>query len=310
MKKTFYSNGKLLLTGEYTVLDGAKALALPTVFGQSLSIEENTSEDIIWKSYDADKSTWIDVVFRFSEIINRSFTSENPIETRLVDILFEAYKLQPAFLEKGRGYKIKTQLTFPRLWGLGTSSTLVNNIANWLNINPYELLKNTFSGSGYDIACAQNNKPVVYCLENANPIVECVDFYPDFSDKLYFVYLNRKQNSRTAIASYYAKQSKITKTIEKINAITEQILTTQKLAEFAYLLEKHEAIMSDVLGMQTVKEAFFSDFNGIVKSLGAWGGDFVLAISEQNPAPYFKNKGFDIIIPYPEMILSSYRLTK
>ncbi|MEQ3661167.1 MAG: GHMP kinase, partial [Flavobacterium sp.] len=39
MKQTYYSNGKLLLTGEYVVLDGAKALAVPTKFGQSLSIE-------------------------------------------------------------------------------------------------------------------------------------------------------------------------------------------------------------------------------------------------------------------------------
>jgi hypothetical protein len=29
-KKKFYSNGKLLITGEYLVLDGAKAFALPT----------------------------------------------------------------------------------------------------------------------------------------------------------------------------------------------------------------------------------------------------------------------------------------
>jgi hypothetical protein len=28
MKQTFYSNGKLLITGEYLVLDGAKAFAL------------------------------------------------------------------------------------------------------------------------------------------------------------------------------------------------------------------------------------------------------------------------------------------
>lgn len=309
-KQTFYSNGKLLLTAEYTVLDGAKALALPTVFGQDLSVEESASEEIIWKSYDTDKSIWIDVVFRFSDIINRSFTSDNPLEVRLADILVEAHKLQPSFLDKAKGYIIETHLTFPRLWGLGTSSTLVNNIANWLNINPYELLKNTFSGSGYDVACAQNNTPILYCLENGSPVIECLDFYPDFSDKLYFVYLNRKQNSRAAIASYYAKQPKITKTIEKINTITEQILAAQELAEFAYLLEKHEIIMSDILEMQTVKEAFFSDFNGVVKSLGAWGGDFVLVGSEQNPTSYFKNKGFDIIVPYQEMILPSYRLIK
>ena len=38
--QTFYSNGKLLLTGEYLVIDGAKALAIPTQKGQSLSVKE------------------------------------------------------------------------------------------------------------------------------------------------------------------------------------------------------------------------------------------------------------------------------
>ena len=37
-KQTFYSNGKLLLTGEYLVLNGAVALAIPTKFGQTLTI--------------------------------------------------------------------------------------------------------------------------------------------------------------------------------------------------------------------------------------------------------------------------------
>ena len=35
LKKDFYSNGKLLLTSEYVVLDGAIALAIPTRLGQS-----------------------------------------------------------------------------------------------------------------------------------------------------------------------------------------------------------------------------------------------------------------------------------
>ncbi len=36
---TFRSNGKLLLTAEYLVLDGARAIALPTKLGQSLTVE-------------------------------------------------------------------------------------------------------------------------------------------------------------------------------------------------------------------------------------------------------------------------------
>jgi mevalonate kinase len=56
MKKTFYSNGKLLITGEYLVLDGAKALALPTKFGQNLTVEEGANQEISWTSHDGLKT--------------------------------------------------------------------------------------------------------------------------------------------------------------------------------------------------------------------------------------------------------------
>ena len=58
MRQTFYSNGKLLLTGEYLVLDGAKALALPTKMGQNLQIATLESPSIVWKSFDSDGSVW------------------------------------------------------------------------------------------------------------------------------------------------------------------------------------------------------------------------------------------------------------
>ena len=50
--QTFYSNGKLLITGEYVVLDGALSLALPTKFGQSLIIESINDQKLVWKSFD------------------------------------------------------------------------------------------------------------------------------------------------------------------------------------------------------------------------------------------------------------------
>lgn len=303
METTFYSNGKLLLTGEYLVLDGAKALALPTVYGQNLTIEKNNSSKISWQSFDSDQTAWISTELQSTDIINNSLDSLNPLEQKLVTILSEAHKLQPSFLENNKGYTIKTQLTFPKNWGLGSSSTLINNLSKWLDINPYELLHKTFSGSGYDIACASNNSPILFSLKKNTPVVEVTHFNPTFAEHLYFVYLNKKQNSRSAIASYYHKQFNLSNTIHQIDAITQQILKTNDLYEFAHLLENHEAIMSNVLEMQTVKETFFSDFKGVIKSLGAWGGDFVLAVAPEDPTPYFKEKGFDVIIPYHQMIL-------
>jgi hypothetical protein len=80
---------------------------------------------------------------------------------------------------------------------------LINNVAQWLQIDAFELLNNSFGGSGYDIACAQKDTPIVYRLENGLPFVEPVTFNPEFTDKLYFVYLNKKQSSKAAIKSYY-----------------------------------------------------------------------------------------------------------
>ena len=48
MDQKYYSNGKLLFTGEYVVLDGANALAFPTKFGQSMSVKKIKEPKIIW----------------------------------------------------------------------------------------------------------------------------------------------------------------------------------------------------------------------------------------------------------------------
>jgi len=304
MKTTFYSNGKLLITGEYLVLDGARAFALPTKFGQNLIVEDGINQEITWKSYDYDNRLWFEDIITFSEIINNPVTKIETVKTTLINILHEAYILNPYFINSSEGYKISTQLTFPKNWGLGTSSTLLNNIAQWAKIDAFTLLKNSFGGSGYDIACAQNNTPIVYHLEQNSPIVEITRFNPDFKENIYFVYLNKKQNSKTAINAYYNnKKEHLTKSIAENNKITEAILNAKTVKEFASALEKHEIHLSDILETRTIKENVFSDFNGVVKSLGAWGGDFVMVVSKENPSAYFASKGYETILTYDEMIL-------
>lgn len=304
MEKTFYSNGKLLITGEYLVLDGAKALALPTRFGQSLTVEQGKKKLISWKSYDADDKIWYNDKISFSEILNPTPSEKDCVKSTLIKILHEAYLLNPEFITNSEGYKITTQLTFPKEWGLGTSSTLINNIAQWVGIDAFILLKNSFGGSGYDIACAQNVSPISYQLKHGIPNIEKVTFNPSFTEKIYFVYLNKKQNSKSAIADYRNnKPDDLEKEIHTIDKITHDILQAKNSNAFAKAIEKHEAEMSRILKSDPVKERLFFDFNGEIKSLGAWGGDFVMVHSEVNPITYFTSKGFPTVIPYKEMIL-------
>lgn len=305
MKKTFYSNGKLLITGEYLVLDGAKALALPTKFGQTLNVEEGVNGEIYWISYDADGSIWFEDSISFSEITNPINTKAETVKNTLVTILHEAYLLNPDLVNNSSGYQIKTQLAFPKKWGLGTSSTLINNIAQWQQIDAFNLLNNSFGGSGYDIACAQNDSPILYHLEKGKPIVDRVSFNPEFKENIYFVYLNKKQSSKSSIAQYQnEKAHSLDKRIRTIDTITQQFLNADTVALFAQALASHEAEMSQVLAIKTVKEALFSDFDGEIKSLGAWGGDFVMVIWDENPTTYFAAKGYNTILTYEEMILS------
>lgn len=305
MKKEFYSNGKLLITGEYLVLDGAKAFALPTKFGQKLIIEKGINKEIKWTSYDADGSVWLDVQLSFADILKKNTAEESEsIKNTLIEILHQGHLLNPDFFQNHEGFHITTQLTFPKNWGLGTSSTLINNIAQWLEIDAFVLLNNSFGGSGYDIACAQNDSPILYHLDNGMPIIETVSFEPKFAKNLHFVYLEKKQSSKASIVSYYNNKNEgLSENIIANNKITSAVLRAKTLQEFAIALEEHEAEMSNILEMQTIKESLFPDFNGIIKSLGAWGGDFVLAISDENPVNYFNKKGFKTIIPYKDMIL-------
>ncbi|WP_375236351.1 GYDIA family GHMP kinase [Winogradskyella sp.] len=300
----FKSNGKLLLTAEYLVLDGAKALALPTSFGQQLLIENNNSDYINWKSFDESNNIWFNDKFLIENILSNNYTSSNKISQKLIEILRSVNSLTPNFLKQSNGFNIKTTQDFNRNWGLGTSSTLINNVADWANVNAYKLLELTFGGSGYDIACAQNDNAISYQLTGKNSSVITVDFNPSFKNHIYFVYLNQKQNSRDGIAAYRNYKGDLKASISKINHISDKMILCDNQKEFEALIVLHEDIISKIINLKPVKEVLFSDFNGAIKSLGAWGGDFVMVTSKTNPVAYFEAKGFNTIIPYNKMIKS------
>ncbi|QBA65013.1 GYDIA family GHMP kinase [Muriicola soli] len=303
MKETFRSNGKLLLTGEYAVLDGALALGLPTLLGQELSIESWSEKGLHWKSIDVDQNVWFETTFTEAELKpDASFTRGSDIRNTLWTLLREAVRLNPEFLEKIKSCSATSRLEFSRKWGLGSSSTLINNIAQWAGVDAFTLLWNGFSGSGYDIACAQHNKPLIYKLKNKVPEIELLEYDPPFRKNLFFVHLNRKQNSREAISHYRKNVANQQGFLTQISEITRAVTTCSELSEFETLLLEHEELLSDALQLQRIQDQLFPDFNGVVKSLGAWGGDFVLATGNENIRSYFNKKGYQTILAYDDLI--------
>ncbi|MEX0314288.1 MAG: GYDIA family GHMP kinase [Allomuricauda sp.] len=302
MQKTFYSNGKLLLSGEYAILDGAVGLAVPTKYGQSLHVTETSSELLEWKSLDANGAIWFEGIYRLGDLTEIS-CSDKSISATLVQLLTEAKTQNPNFLASSAGYNVETKLGFTRFWGLGTSSTLINNIAQWAEVNAYQLLHNAFGGSGYDIACAKHSSPILYQLDGFAPKVKEISFDPAFKNALYFVYLNQKKSSKEAIAAYRNQNFDKNQLISKVSSLTKRIVSAKTLHEFESLITEHEEVLSDVLGLPPIKTKLFPDYSGAIKSLGAWGGDFVMVTGSSADMDYFKSKGYGTIIPYTKMVL-------
>jgi mevalonate kinase len=304
LKKVYHSNGKLLLTGEYVVLDGALSLAIPTAKGQTLEVATSHNNGLAWKSLNPDNSVWFETHFQFNEFSNSLLQdmSSASVRSTLLSILRTAKELNPSFLKNRKGVAVTTHLDFPKDWGLGSSSTLINNIAQWAEVDVYQLLQRSFGGSGYDVAVAQHSSPILYTINSGKPSVDKVEISWNFTDALFFVYLNKKQDSKEGIARYRNSEISTSEVISKISEVTQRLLSSTSLVEFESHLANHEAIISRTIGLPAIKPAQFSDYPGEIKSLGAWGGDFILATGEASHKNYFREKGYTTIIPFSEMI--------
>ncbi len=323
MNQQFRSNGKFLLTGEYLVLKGATALALPLKLGQSLDVVTSDKDEnrIYWNAYK--KSTdngqqTTDIVHNpqpwFSVVLDK--TDFSVIETddkekaeRLSNILSKVKSLNDDVFNDTHDYIFSTLLDFDPQWGLGSSSTLINNISEWANIDPYLLLNSTFKGSGYDIACAKEQSPIFYQIDSQQSTdsrqIRPADFNPEFKDNLYFVYQGHKQNSANEVKAFLNKENNFENEIKSISEISEIMPDLKTLRDFCYFIKVHEEIMERCLDQKRIKK-YYSDFEGEMKSLGAWGGDFFLAATEwdiDKVRKYFENKSLNVVIRYKDIVL-------
>lgn len=295
----------MLLFGEYAVLDGAKALAIPTHYGQSLEVKPHRGSDLIWEAYDANGEIWFEAqisLYDFSSIR----TSDERTSKFVQKLLKGAVRYNTEFLNNWNGFKVINRLEFNRHWGLGSSSSVIYNIAQWADVNPFHLHFYVSNGSGYDIACAGAEGPITYQLLEDQLNYQEIEFDPGCTDQLYFVYLGKKQSSGDAII-HYTQQAKKRKDIaQKISTITDVAVHCKGLKAFRAAMDEHEQIISKELGLAKIKEKHFSDFDGSIKSLGAWGGDFCLVATElsaQQVSAYFAEHGLDTVISYKDISL-------
>jgi len=321
----YQAHGKFLLTGEYLVLKGALALAVPLNLGQTLTVETACTPSLQWNAYKPD-GLWFSVTLN-PETLEIIYSDDPSKAEKLAQILKAVKQLNPTAFE-GNGLNFTTRLDFDPNWGLGSSSTLIANLSRWAKVNPYELLKLTFGGSGYDIACATAEGSIYYQLidteaaymdcfvprndakrqSDLTPKVQPVVFRPSFAEHLFFVYQGQKQSSSKEIKAFLAKADPdaLQKDIEAVSEISRAVPKCENLDDFALLMQCHERIIARCIGQEPVQKRF-PDFEGTLKSLGAWGGDFILAATdwdERQVKTYFKRKGLEVVFGYNELVLN------
>ena len=306
--KRYYANGKLLISGEYLVLSGAEALAVPLKKGQWLEVEIAGGDEtpcLKWQARVLDKE-WFSatILLPHMEIAQ---SSDPLIASRLVKIFSEITEMNGELFDPGKSYSFSTVSTFDHNWGMGSSSALIANLARWAMIEPFDLFYRLNKGSGYDIAAALAEGPILFSTINHKAKIIPVRFLPSFNQHIWFVYRGQKQDTEQSLSGFRTLPQPTRQQIEMINYFTGELLHTRHLKQFMQIVAEHESFISNILGRKTVKEEYFSDFNGEIKSLGAWGGDMMMAVSEMpedSIRTYFQEKNIQTVFDFQSLILS------
>ena len=290
----FKSNGKLLITSEYLVMKGAMALAIPAKLDQELNVISTNSDFVNWKSFNKDNQIWYEEKFFLDKGALIYHGEKNKMSDLIVRLFDYIHKFNKP--EKSIGNEFIWKINFNINWGLGSSSTLINNLSKWAKVNPYKLLFSVFDGSGYDIACCDKSNPIIFQKKDDYLSVSDTTFNPNFLNNLFLIFLNKKQDTQKSVQNFLETDQSLSEGINQINEIVHEIENVKDITKFESLIERHEKIIANILQMPTIQNKKFPDYNnGVIKSLGSWGGDFVLATGDEKSVDYFEEKGFNTI---------------
>lgn len=299
---TYRANGKLLLTGEYLVLHGAKAIALPLNVGQQMVVShDDSTQNIRWQAIYSDQ-IWFSCELDPMDFSVLSTTDTEKAST-LIRILQAIRSLKPDF-SLAPGIQFKTTIEANPEWGLGSSSTLLSLLSQFAGVDPFLLNELVFQGSGFDIACATADGPIIY--QRGLPAEPVSLDYP-FADQLFLIYLGRKKRTATEVSAFLKEKKVSEQQVEEVSLLTDEFLRCRDQNEFNLLIRMHEALISKLIERIAIKPELFADFKGEVKSLGAWGGDFFLASTNkwtfEEVRKYFENKGLMTVFKWNDLIL-------
>ncbi|MFM9060850.1 MAG: hypothetical protein ACKOQP_04195 [Bacteroidota bacterium] len=312
--------GKILLSGEYLVLDGATALGLVSRLGQSITVQraDDTQPGTLeWTALDHQGMPWLwaDFILESGHRHGTGDSSNHPEKKRLLHWLQAAEDLARAVKTPGQhtspdhdayGLRVTTRLDFPRRWGLGSSSTLLALLAGWKGVDARELYSRVQNGSGYDLEIALQGQSILYQKERR--VVRAVEFRPPAGSLLRLVDPGSKQVSSLEVSRYRnLDQERRKNAVPRVSQISEALAECPPIQTMLDLFSEHDILLEKVLGQPCLHALQGHGFPGRLKSLGAWGGDLFLAASDQpqKALEWLDNQSYWTSYPLEDIVLVS-----
>ncbi|MEY3573833.1 MAG: hypothetical protein RLZZ617_431 [Bacteroidota bacterium] len=328
--------GKILLSGEYVVLDGATALGLASRMGQSMAVFRGSEPGYLrWTALDHLHNPWLQANYRIVDgqwSVGEVSAEASESAGLLQNWLQAAWTLMAGLGEGSasgyggaswndilhqEGMAVQTQLDFARSWGLGSSSTALALLAQWLGVDARRLYALTTNGSGYDLEVALQNASILYHLPEGRPItnshapallepiVQPIPYRSPQGGGLWLVDPGGKQISAKEVVRYRnLDTNQRMACVEEISSLSIGLATCPDVTTMLDYFVRHDTILENLLGQPCLQRSAGNGFPGRLKSLGAWGGDLFLAVS---PSPedalhWLENQANWSIYPFEQII--------
>lgn len=218
-----------------------------------------------------------------------SYTEDSPSTNSLTDsedshLLKVLALVDPTFWKPGKSYRFETRLEFHRNSGLGSSSTFIELLSRYFKLDPFQVQDKVFGGSGYDVAIAAVQKPLIFWRTENDIHFRQWSLNPELTKDWKVVFLGNKVNSRTSTSQVNDMLDDLAKDENyqmQIQKIIEIVRDAKELMAVETGIEMYQMFLSQLLGMVT-PYTFFGVKplpRGVCKWLGAWGGDMLLVNS-------------------------------
>ena len=328
--------GKVLLSGEYVVLDGATALGLASRLGQSMEVFRGGEPGRLrWTAHDHLRHPWLKANYRIVDgqwSVDEGDVATSEAAVMLRNWLQTAWTLMAKASEgsasgygeafwndilRQEGLTVHTRLDFARSWGLGSSSTVMALLAQWLEVDARTLYTLTTNGSGYDLEVALQNSSILYRLPYGRPItnststpplepiVQPIHYHAPQGGCLWLVDPGGKQTSAKEVVRYHNLDSKRRLyCVEEISSLSKELATCHEVDRMLEYFVRHDSVLENLLQQPCLHRISGKGFPGRLKSLGAWGGDLFLAVSNcpEDAVHWLKNQSDWSIYPFDQLI--------